>query len=62
MKWLMLIVAGLVEMGWAVELKYSQGFTKLVPSIFTIMGIIRKFLFFIVSIKEYSLGCSIQLD
>ena len=35
MKWLMLIVAGLLEMGGAIGLKYSQGFTKLIASIFT---------------------------
>jgi hypothetical protein len=34
------ILAGLFEVGWAFELKYSQGFTKLVPSIFTIVGMI----------------------
>lgn len=41
MAWTYLIIAGLFECGWAVGLKYSEGFTKLVPSLLTIaaMGI-----------------------
>ncbi|APZ92996.1 quaternary ammonium compound efflux SMR transporter SugE [Fuerstiella marisgermanici] len=35
MAWFILIVAGLFEIGWAVGLKYSEGFTKLVPTIWT---------------------------
>jgi quaternary ammonium compound-resistance protein SugE len=36
MAWLLLIVAGLFEVGWALGLKYSDGFTRLVPSVLTI--------------------------
>jgi len=36
MAWTYLIIAGLFECGWAVGLKYSEGFTKLVPSLLTI--------------------------
>lgn len=35
MNWLALVIAGFLEIGWAIGLKYTQGFTKLVPSIFT---------------------------
>src|SRR5580692_5342319 len=35
MNWLALVIAGFFEIAWAVGLKYTQGFTKLVPSIFT---------------------------
>jgi quaternary ammonium compound-resistance protein SugE len=35
--WLYLIVAGLLEVCWAIGLKYSAGFTRLVPSIFTLI-------------------------
>ena len=35
MAWLVLIVAGLFEIGWAVGLKYTEGFTRLVPSLAT---------------------------
>jgi quaternary ammonium compound-resistance protein SugE len=39
MAWVYLIVAGLLETGWAVGLKYTDGFTKLVPSVLTLIGI-----------------------
>ncbi len=35
--WLYLIIAGLLEVCWAIGLKYSAGFTKPVPSIFTLI-------------------------
>lgn len=35
MAWLILFVAGLLEAGWAVGLKYTEGFTRLWPSVFT---------------------------
>lgn len=35
MSWLVLFVAGLCEIGWAVGLKYTDGFTRLWPSVFT---------------------------
>lgn len=39
MAWLWLIIAGLLETGWAIGLKYTDGFTKLWPSVLTIAGI-----------------------
>ena len=36
MAWLMLFVAGLMEIGWAIGLKYTEGFTRLVPSALTL--------------------------
>ncbi len=35
--WIILIIAGLFEVCWAIGLKYSEGFTKLVPSAFTLV-------------------------
>lgn len=35
--WILLIVAGLFEVCWAIGLKYTQGFTKLGPSVFTLV-------------------------
>ncbi|BAH07228.1 quaternary ammonium compound efflux SMR transporter SugE [Clostridium kluyveri] len=56
MKWLLLIVAGIFEVCWAVGLKYSQGFTKLVPSILTILGMIASFYFLSLALKNLPLG------
>ncbi|MGN6550389.1 MAG: quaternary ammonium compound efflux SMR transporter SugE [Pararhizobium sp.] len=36
MNWIVLVIAGLFETGWAVGLKFSAGFTRLGPSLFTI--------------------------
>jgi len=38
--WIVLIIAGLFEVCWAIGLKYTEGFTKLVPSLFTITTLI----------------------
>ena len=35
--WLLLVVAGLFETAWAVGLKYTEGFTKLLPTLFTLV-------------------------
>ena len=40
MAWLSLFIAGLFEVGWALGLKYTEGFTKFWPSVFTIAAII----------------------
>lgn len=40
MSWLILILAGLLEICWAIGLKYSDGFTKLTPSLFTVVTLI----------------------
>jgi quaternary ammonium compound-resistance protein SugE len=36
MAWYILFVAGLMEIGWAIGLKYTEGFTRLVPSVLTL--------------------------
>jgi quaternary ammonium compound-resistance protein SugE len=40
MTWLVLVLAGLLEVGWAVGLKYSAGFTRLVPSVLTAISMV----------------------
>ena len=40
MNWIILIVAGLFEVGWAIGLKYTEGFTRLWPTLWTIMAMI----------------------
>ncbi|HEV8693864.1 MAG TPA: quaternary ammonium compound efflux SMR transporter SugE [Lysobacter sp.] len=38
MPWVILVIAGLFEIGWAIGLKYSEGFTRLWPSIGTVIA------------------------
>ena len=40
MTWIILILAGLLEVTWAVGLKYTEGFTKLVPTAFTVAAMV----------------------
>jgi quaternary ammonium compound-resistance protein SugE len=38
MNWIILLVAGLLEIGWAIGLKYTEGFTRLWPSVGTVLA------------------------
>ncbi|MEZ4524567.1 MAG: quaternary ammonium compound efflux SMR transporter SugE [Desulfobacterales bacterium] len=40
MNWILLFLAGMFEFGWAIGLKYSQGFTRLWPSIGTVISML----------------------
>lgn len=40
MAWLYLFIAGLFEVGWAIALKYTQGFTRLMPTVFTLASMV----------------------
>lgn len=40
MSWILLVLAGLFEVGWAIGLKYTEGFTRLWPSVGTIAAMI----------------------
>lgn len=54
--WIYLIIAGICEVLWAVPLKFSDGFTKLVPSILTIFFLILSMVFLEYSLKSIPLG------
>ncbi|WP_425994419.1 quaternary ammonium compound efflux SMR transporter SugE [Afipia sp. DC4300-2b1] len=56
MAWTMLFVAGLLEIGWAIGLKYTDGFTKLVPSVLTIVSMIASVLLLGLSLKTLPVG------
>lgn len=56
MHWFYLLVAGLFEISWAVGLKFSHGFTQIVPSILTVIGMIASFYFLALALKNLPLG------
>lgn len=56
MYWIVLFVAGLFEVAWAVGLKMTEGFTKLAPSIFTIIGTILSFVCLSIAMKKIPLS------
>lgn len=56
MAWLVLLVAGLLEVGWAVGLKYSEGFTRLVPSVLTATALIASMGLLALALRTLPLG------
>ncbi|MBT3023443.1 MAG: quaternary ammonium compound efflux SMR transporter SugE [Candidatus Thiodiazotropha sp. (ex Lucina aurantia)] len=56
MAWIYLFVAGLFECGWAIGLKYTEGFTKPVPSLLTIAAMAISFWLLSVAMKTIPVG------
>ncbi len=56
MYWLLLIVAGILEVAWAVGLKYAQGFSRFWPSVFTIAGMVSSMGLLAFCVKYLPLG------
>lgn len=56
MAWLMLVVAGVFEVGWAIGLKYTAGFTRLWPSIATACSIVVSLGLLGVAMKSLPVG------
>lgn len=56
MAWLILFVAGLFEVGWAVGLKYTEGFTRLQPTVLTAVALISSMALLGVALKTLPLG------
>jgi quaternary ammonium compound-resistance protein SugE len=56
MAWVYLIVAGLFEITWAIGLKYAEGFTRLVPSVITLVGMILSVVLLGLALRELPVG------
>ena len=56
MAWIILFVAGLFEIAWAIGLKYSDGLTKLWPSVFTVISLVISMVLLAVSVKTLPVG------
>ena len=56
MAWLYLFVAGMFEVGWAIGLKYTQGFTRLVPSVLTLASMVVSLGLLGLALKSLPLG------
>lgn len=56
MAWVYLLVAALFEIGWAIGLKYAQGFTKLWPSVLTIIAMVVSLLFLALAVRTIPIG------
>ena len=51
-----LVIAGLLEVGWAIGLKYTEGWTKLYPSLLTAVGMIASFYCLSLALKTLPIG------
>lgn len=56
MHWIFLLIAGLFEISWAIGLKFTHGFTQVIPSILTVIGMIASFYFLALALKHLPLG------
>lgn len=56
MAWVYLVAAGILECGWAIGLKYSEGFTKLIPSILTVVAMAASFWLLSIAMKTIPVG------
>lgn len=56
MAWIILIVAGLLEVGWSIGMKYTEGFTRLWPSVFTVVGIAASMMLLAHAAKTLPIG------
>lgn len=58
MPWILLLVAGVLEVGWAIGLKYTEGFTRLVPSVLTMAAMAGSILLLGLAMKSLPVGTS----
>lgn len=56
MGWLYLCVAGLLEIGWAIGLKYTEGFSRPWPSAWTLLAMIGSFYFLALGLRTIPVG------
>jgi quaternary ammonium compound-resistance protein SugE len=54
--WAILVVAGLLEVGWAIGLKYTEGFTRLVPSALTLAAMLASIVLLGLALKALPVG------
>lgn len=56
MAWVYLVIAGVFEMGWAIGLKYTDGFTRLVPTTLTIAAMIVSVILLGLALRDLPVG------
>lgn len=56
MPWIYLVLAGLLEIGWAIGLKYSEGFTRLWPSVGTVSAMLVSIVLLALAVKSLPIG------
>ena len=58
MEWIILTLAGIFEIVWAIGLKYTEGFTKFIPSSITVTAMLLRFWLLSIAMRTLPLGIS----
>jgi quaternary ammonium compound-resistance protein SugE len=61
MSWILLIIAGLFEVGWAIGLKYTNGFRNPIPSVLVILAILISIFLLAVASKHITIGVAYSI-
>ncbi len=56
MNWIYLAIAGVFEIAWAIGLKYTEGWTRLAPSLVTVVLMIASFYFLSIAVRSLPIG------
>jgi quaternary ammonium compound-resistance protein SugE len=56
MAWAYLVIAGLFEIAWAIGLKYTDGFTRIWPSVFTLTTMVASVYFLALALRSIPVG------
>jgi quaternary ammonium compound-resistance protein SugE len=56
MAWILLLLAALLEVGWAIGLKYSDGFTRLMPTVLTVAALILSVVLLAIAARTLPIG------
>ena len=56
MEWIYLGIAGVLEIGWAIGLKYTEGWSKLWPSVLTLLAMIATYFFLSQAVRTIPIG------
>jgi quaternary ammonium compound-resistance protein SugE len=61
MAWIILVLAGLFEVGWAIGLKYTEGFTRLWPTVWTAVAMIISLWLLSLAMKSLPIGTAYSI-
>lgn len=61
MSWVILVLAGLFEIGWAIGLKYTAGFTRLWPTIWTVLAMVISLGLLGIAMKSLPVGTAYSI-
>ena len=61
MAWVILVIAGLFEVGWAIGLKYTEGFTRLWPTAWTVLAMVISLWLLGIAMKSLPVGTAYSI-